>query len=261
MGVVAPPLRTERRLVLSVLVALSAVGWAVVVWQAAGMDDHGMEGTMGLDLTMGMEAPLFVLMWTVMMAAMMFPASAPMILAFSRSQSSKREAGAPFVPTWVFVAPYLAVWAVFGAVGYGAAVLADSVLGDSRSAMEDLSRAAGVLVVAAGIYQLTPLKRVCLSKCRTPLSFMLSYWRDGRWGAAAMGLRHGLFCLGCCWALFVVLIPLGVMNIGAMLALAALVFAEKALPRGEAIARVAAVVLIGYGLVAVAVPSALPTAV
>ena len=258
----AAPLRTERRALLGVLLVLAAVGWALVLWQAVVMDtgdDMGMDA--GIDLTMGMAAPLFLGMWVAMMVGMMFPASAPMILAFARSQDRQRKAGASHVPTWVFVAPYVAVWTVFGALAYGLAVAADALAEDSMWAMDNLPRFAGGLLVVAGVYQLTPLKRVCLARCRTPFSFMLSYWRDGRLGAAQMGLRHGLFCLGCCWVLFLVLLPLGIMNIGAMLAVAALVFAEKALPRGEAVAKVAAVVLVGYGLLAIVEPAVLPVTV
>lgn len=256
MSVVSPSLRAERRLVLSVLLALAAVGWVLVIWQAAVMD---RPDDMALDLTMGMAAPLFLAMWVAMMVGMMFPASAPMILAFARSQARKRDEGAAHTRTWLFVAPYVAVWTAFGAVGYALAAGADSLADDSMWAMDNLSRIAGGLLVAAGVYQLTPLKRMCLARCRSPLSFMLSYWRDGRWGAMTMGLRHGLFCLGCCWVLFLVLLPLGVMNIGAMLAVAALVFAEKALPGGDMVARRAAMALVGYGLLAVVVPDVLPT--
>ncbi|MGH9190155.1 MAG: DUF2182 domain-containing protein [Acidimicrobiales bacterium] len=252
----SPGLTSERRLVLSVLVALAAAGWALVIWQAAAMDDHGH---IGLDLTMGMAAPLFLAMWVAMMVAMMLPASAPMILAFSRSQARKRERGAPYVPTWLFVLPYLAVWGVFGLVAYALAATADSVADDSMWAMDHLPRIAGGLLIAAGAYQLTPLKRVCLGRCRSPLSFMLTYWRDGRWGAAQMGLRHGVFCLGCCWLLFLVLVPLGVMNVGAMLVIAALVFAEKTVPQGERVAKIAAIGMVVYGSLALAVPATLPT--
>ncbi|HUP73855.1 MAG TPA: DUF2182 domain-containing protein [Acidimicrobiales bacterium] len=256
MSAVSVPLRQERRVLLFVLLALAAVGWGLVIWQAVAMDraDH-----MGLDLTMGMAAPLFLVMWIAMMVAMMFPASAPMILAFARTQAPKRNDGLAYTPTWLFIAPYLTVWTAFGAIGYGLAAGVDHLADDSMWAMDNLPRFAGGLLVMAGIYQLTPLKRVCLARCRSPLSFMLLYWRDGRWGAVTMGLRHGMFCLGCCWVLFLVLLPLGVMNVGAMLLVAALVFAEKALPNGEAIATVAAVVLIVYGLFAIVVPEALPT--
>jgi predicted metal-binding membrane protein len=147
----------------------------------------------------------------------------------------------------------------FGVVGYALAVVLDAAVGNSMGARDDISRIAGVFLIAAGTYQLTPLKRVCLARCRSPLAFMLSYWRDGRRGAVSMGLRHGLYCVGCCWVLFLVLVPLGVMNVAAMVVVAALVFAEKALPGGERVATAAAVLLIAYGLLALVAPGALPT--
>jgi predicted metal-binding membrane protein len=252
---VAPTVRAERWFVLTGLLTLAGVGWALVAWQAAGMDV-----TRGrLDLTMGMAAPLFIAMWTAMMVAMMFPASAPMVLAYARTQAGKRADGRPYVPTAFFLAPYVAVWTIFGMVGFVVARAVAAVAGDSMWAMDNLPRIAGALLVGAGVYQLTPLKRVCLARCRTPLSFMLSYWREGRRGAMSMGLRHGLYCLGCCWVLFVVLFSLGVMNAVAMLAVTALIFAEKVLPRGELVARAAAVMLVAYGVVAILVPRALPT--
>jgi predicted metal-binding membrane protein len=250
-----PALRAERWVILTVLLTLAGAGWALVAWQASDM--HGTDEQ--LDPTMGMAAPLFIAMWMAMMVAMMFPASAPMILAFARTQSHKRADGGEHVPSWLFVAPYVALWTAFGGLCYVIAAAAAAVAGDSMWAMDNLPRIAGFLLVAAGVYQLTPIKRVCLTRCRTPLSFMLSYWRDGRAGAMSMGLRHGLFCLGCCWMLFLVLLPLGVMNVAAMLAVAALVFAEKVLPRGEGVARAAAAALIAYGLLAAVVPRALPT--
>lgn len=215
----------------------------------------------GVDLTMGMAAPLFLAMWVAMMAAMMLPSAAPMIIAFARSQARKRQEGGPFVPTWLFVAPYGVVWLVFGIAGYLAAFAFGAVAGSSPWMTQDVPRLAGGLIVAAGAYQLTPLKRVCLARCRSPLSFMLSYWRSGRWGAVTMGLRHGLLCVGCCWLLFVVLFPLGIMNVAAMVAVTVLIFAEKVLPIGDRVAGWAAAVLIVYGLVAVAVPDVLPIAI
>lgn len=265
------PLQRERRFLLLTLCGLVIAGWAVVLWQALAVDgtghasmsteEHGRMAMGGIDLTMGMAAPLFLAMWVAMMVGMMFPAAAPMILAFERSQSRRRSDGAPFTPTWMFVAPYLAVWFLFGLVGYGLALLFEHLAGDSVWAADDMSRVAGGLLIAAGIYQLSPLKRVCLSRCRSPLSFMLSYWRDGRRGALSMGLRHGLYCLGCCWVLFVLLFPLGVMNVAAMVAVAALVFAEKALPGGDRVAVAAAPILVLYGSLAVVVPKVLPTTV
>jgi predicted metal-binding membrane protein len=238
---------------------LAAIGWVVVVWQAVAMNGQDDMDMQGVDLTMGMTAPLFLAMWLAMMVAMMFPASAPMIVAFARSQARRRDQGQGVVPTWMFVAPYVAIWLAFGVFGYALAVALDKAWADAMWARDNVSRVAGVLLVVAGIYQLTPMKRVCLARCRSPLAFMLAYWRDSRWGAVSMGLRHGLFCLGCCWVLFLVLVPLGVMNIAAMLAVAALVFAEKALPGGDRVAMAAAVILVVYGLLAVASPALLPT--
>lgn len=261
--VVTPPLARQRNWLLLVLLTLAALGWAITIWQASSTD-MGTGDDMGMaeaDLTIGMSAPLFLAMWVAMMVGMMFPASAPMILAFSRSQSRRRESGGRYVPTAWFVAPYLAVWLTFGAAAYGLALAFGAVADDSAWMNENLPRIAGGLLVAAGLYQLTPLKRVCLGRCRTPISFMLTFWRDGRSGAVRMGLRHGLICVGCCWLLFLVLLPLGVMNIAAMLVIAALVFAEKVLPGGDRVATIAAGALIAYGLVAVAVPEALPTMV
>lgn len=261
--VVTPPLARQRNLLLFVLLALAMLGWASVIWQAKSMggDTDDNMGMAGADLTSGMSAPLFLTMWVAMMVAMMFPASTPMILAFSRSQTTRRESGSRYVPTAWFIAPYVAVWFAFGIAAYGVALLFGAVADDSVWMSQNVPRIAGGLLIAAGIYQLTPLKRVCLGRCRTPLAFMLTFWRPGRWGAVSMGLRHGLFCLGCCWVLFLVLLPLGVMNIAAMLVIAALVFAEKVMPGGARVATFAAAVLIAYGLLAVVAPEALPTMV
>ena len=117
------------------------------------------------------------------------------------------------------------------------------------------------MLIAAGLYQLTPLKKVCLSKCRTPMSFLMTSWRDGKVGAIQMGLLHGGYCLGCCWLLFVILLPLGVMNVPAMLVIGLLVFGEKCLPVGNRLARTGALILVVYGLAVTVFPSALPTTV
>jgi predicted metal-binding membrane protein len=113
--------------------------------------------------------------------------------------------------------------------------------------------------VLAGLYQLSPLKRSCLAKCRTPLDFVLSSWREGYMGSFRMGLEHGVYCLGCCWLLFVIFFPLGMMNVAAMAVVTVLIFAEKSLPLGQRIAQVAALVLIVYGVLVVVMPSVLPT--
>ncbi|HZQ38461.1 MAG TPA: DUF2182 domain-containing protein, partial [Dehalococcoidia bacterium] len=232
---------------------LAAACWAVVIWQAAD------GGSMGASLTMGMDAPLFLATWVAMMAAMMFPASAPMILAFARVHAGRRERGRPFVPVWIFTGAYLLVWTGAGLIAYVLATGADSLSDRSPWLMDHAAQIGGVVLVLAGLYQLSPLKDRCLSKCRSPLSFIATSWRDGRGGAVRMGLEHGLYCLGCCWLLFALLFPLGVMNIGAMALLTAVVFAEKALPFGRLLVRAVAVALLFWGVVVLVWPTALPT--
>lgn len=259
----ADPVARSRRVILAGLLALAAVGWLVVAWQASdggAMSDHGGDA-MGLDLTMGMAAPLFLAMWVAMMVAMMFPAAAPMILVFDRVQRGKREAGHSYVPTAYFVGAYLAIWIAFGGVAFALTAGIDRLATDAGWVMDEWARLGGALLIVAGLYQLTPLKEVCLRKCRTPLSFLMTSWRDGKSGAIRMGLLHGGYCLGCCWLLFVILLPLGVMNVAAMVVIALLVFGEKCLPAGNRLARVAAVVLVAYGLLVIVMPSALPTTV
>ena len=124
--------------------------------------------------------------------------------------------------------------------------------------MENAPRIGGAILVIAGLYQLSPLKNVCLSKCRTPLQFLLTSWHDGYAGAFRMGIEHGVFCLGCCWLLFVILFPLGLMNLAVMALVTALIFAEKALPIGRQISRLSGVGLIVYGVLVMFLPAALP---
>ncbi len=250
----APPLLArERTLILGTLLLLAAACWAVVIWQAAG------GGGMGASLTMGMGAPLFLATWVAMMAAMMFPASAPMILAFARVHAARRERGRPFVPVWIFAGAYLLVWAGAGLIAYLLATGADALADRSPWLMDHAARIGGVVLILAGLYQLSPLKDRCLSRCRTPLSFIASSWREGRGGAVRMGLEHGCYCLGCCWLLFALLFPLGVMNVAAMAALTVLVFAEKALPFGRPLVYAVAVALVLWGIAVIVWPAALPT--
>jgi predicted metal-binding membrane protein len=261
VGHAPDPLARQRNAILGGLLVLAVAGWLVIVWQAGIDRMHDEHQMVGLDLTMGMTAPLFFTMWVAMMVAMMFPAAAPMILLFDRMQTQRREAGSASVPTIYFVAAYLSIWIAFGAVAYGLAIGVQRLADDSMWVMDNWARIGGLLLIAAGLYQLSPLKDVCLARCRSPLAFLMNSWRDGTVGAIRMGLLHGMFCLGCCWLLFVILVPLGVMNVAAMAVIALVVFGEKCLRGGQRIARVAAVVLIVYGIVIVVTPSALPTTV
>jgi predicted metal-binding membrane protein len=216
-------------------------------------------GGQNTGLTMGMGAALFIVIWVVMMAAMMFPASAPMVLVFAQVQAGKRRQGRPYVSTWVFTGAYLLIWAAAGVLAYLVAIAGEHIGGQSAWLTDNGGRVAGALLVLAGIYQLTPLKRTCLANCRSPLAFIMSSWRDGYGGAVRMGLKHGLFCLGCCWLLFVILFPLGMMNIAVLALVALLIFGEKALPHGDRIAWLGAAVLVAYGAAAIVHPSLFPT--
>lgn len=246
----------QRNVLLGVLLLLAAASWA---WLVAMQDGAGMDMAAMTRPTMGLGWALFLAVWVAMMVAMMFPAAAPMILIFHQVQAGRRQRGEAFVATWIFVAGYLVVWSGAGVVAYAAALAGEAFAAAAGLSAATAARIGGAMLALAGIYQVTPLKDLCLSKCRSPVGFIMTSWREGAAGAFRMGLAHGLWCLGCCWMLFAILFPLGMMNVAAMAGLTALVYAEKSLPWGQALARVAAVGLLGYGLFVIAVPSALPT--
>ncbi len=246
------PLTRERNLILASLLIFAAAAWAFLIWQSSGLP------TMGL--TMGLSAPLFLAIWIVMMIAMMFPTAAPMILMFARVHNDRREKGKAFVPTWVFVSAYLLIWTLFGVLAYALAFAAETLAQQFIFLMENAARIGGVLLILAGLYQFTPLKYACLSKCRSPFAFIMGSWREGYAGSFRMGLEHGLFCLGCCWFLFIILFPLGVMNIIAMALITVLIFAEKSIALGPTISHIAAAALIVYGIAIIVMPTLLPTA-
>jgi predicted metal-binding membrane protein len=250
------PLARARAWIMSSLLVLAAAAWAVLVWQSSmtGMDDVDNM------LTMDMAAPLFLAIWVAMMVAMMFPTAAPMILTFAHVQQRKLQGGKPYVPTWVFVSSYLAIWTTFGAFAYAAALGATELADDSMWVMDNAARIGGGVLILAGLYQLSPLKDICLSKCRAPMAFVLTSWRDGYGGALRMGLEHGLYCLGCCWLFFVIVFPLGMTNVAILAAIVLLVFTEKSLPFGRRASQLAALALVAYGTLVVLVPDALPTA-
>jgi predicted metal-binding membrane protein len=251
----ADRLLVQRNVITYLLLALAATAWALLAWQGARADtDMAMASP-----TMGMRAPLFLAIWVVMMVAMMFPTAAPMILTFHKVQASKRDRNETFVATWVFVAGYMLVWTLSGIVAYAGALAAEAIAARVSLTPASAARIGGGVLVAAGLYQLTPFKDRCLSKCRTPIGFIMTSWRDGVAGALRMGLLHGAYCLGCCWLLFVILFPLGVMNIVAMAAITLVIFAEKTSPWGRPVARATAAALAVYGAVVLIAPRALPT--
>ncbi|CCF84748.1 DUF2182 domain-containing protein [Nitrolancea hollandica] len=247
-------LRHQRNLILATLLVLAAVAWVVLIWQGLQADAE-----MAMSPTMGMGVGLWLAIWVAMMVAIMFPTAAPMILMFAQVTAGKRQRQQPFVPSWVFVSAYLLVWTLMGVVAYAAAAEAEWLASQSTWLIANAGRLGGGVLIAAGLYQFSPLKYRCLVKCRSPLAFIMASWRNGYGGAFRMGLEHGVYCLGCCWLLFVILFPLGMLNVAAMATITLLIFAEKSLPRGHRMAQLGAVVLIAYGLLAVSVPEILPT--
>lgn len=244
-------LQREDRLFLAQLLILAAASWGMLIWQASMMK------RMDMGLTMGMGAALFLAIWVVMMIAMMFPATATMNLAFARVQRAQHTGWRAAVSPWTFVGAYLLVWAIFGVFAYLGALAASGLAGQIPWIMLNAARIGGGILVLAGLYQLTPIKRVCLAKCCAPLDFICGRWRNGSTGAFRLGLEHGIYCLGSNWLLFVLLFPLGIMNIVVMAVLTVLIFAEKMVPRGERIARGVSLVLILYGMLVIVVPAAL----
>jgi predicted metal-binding membrane protein len=248
-------MKRERNLILAALLVLSAAAWGLLVWRARVAE---MAGT---GPTMGMGAAVFLALWVAMMVAMMFPTAAPMILVFARVQAGRRQKGDVFVPTWIFVAGYLLVWTLFGVAAYALAVGAERLADSSMWLMENAPRIGGLAILLAGLYQLSPLKRACLARCRTPLDWIMSSWRDGRRGAFRMGIEHGAYCLGCCWLLFVILFPLGMLNVAAMAVITLLIFAEKSTSWSQGVRRTAAWALVAYGALVLFRPELLPTVV
>ena len=242
-------MRRDRGVALVALALVVLLAWLYLArLGGAGMQEmpamHGMD--MPSPPWTARDAVLAFAMWAVMMPAMMLPSAAPMILMFIPI-ARRRAAGLAHLA--LFVSGYLVVWTAFSAVatlaqwGLHAAALL------SGPGMSLAAPAAGVVLVLAGVYQLTPLKRACLTRCQSPLGFLLGVWRDGPGGSFEMGARHGAFCVGCCWALMAVLFAVGAMNLVWVAAIAAFVLLEKALPLPRAASWASGLALIAWGSV------------
>jgi predicted metal-binding membrane protein len=248
-----PPLPELIRFgLIGLLVALAVVAWAVTDSRMGGMDA-------GPGTALG-SLGFFVTAWIVMMAAMMFPSIAPMVVMYARMQEGRRRKGqdAPAGATAAFVAGYLISWGAAGVLGYAIFELTRSVSIDALSWDRGGPYLAGGVIIAAALYQLTPLKDACLRKCRNPFMFILTSWRPGRTGALRMGVEHGGWCVGCCWALMAALFALGVMSLGWMAFIAALIAIEKLLPWKAVANRGVAVTLLALGLAVAFTPGSVP---
>src|SRR2546425_4256850 len=196
--------------------------------------------------SVGILLPLF-LMWAEMMVAMMIPSAAPMILTFAMVNRKRREQKQPFVPTGIFLLGYLAVWTFFSALAAVAQWILHARALLSPMMVSTSALLGGVLLIVAGVFQWTPLKNACLTHCRSPLSFLMTDWREGRRGAFVMGLKHGAYCTGCCWFLMALLFVAGVMNIGWVAAISILVLLEKVAPKEFYLGRIVGLALAMWG--------------
>ena len=254
-------LARERVIVAVCLGVITILAWSWLVRTSApdmassagmdGMDMPGMMDASGMAASFSFRSyfPSAFVMWFVMMVAMMLPSASPMILVYAGV--ARRSGGSPssFAPTLVFAAIYAGVWAAFSLIAAVAQwTLAEQGLIAADTLALHQNRLAGGLLIAAGIYQATPLKRACLGRCRSPLSFLMSGWRPGWRGAVRLGLSHGLSCLGCCWMLMALLFVGGVMNLALVAVLAIIVLIEKVAPIGKATSLAIGVLASGVGL-------------
>ena len=202
---------------IAVLLAVTVIGWVWSAREMSGMDNGPWTGLGGFGWFIGV--------WVVMMAAMMFPSVAPTVALYA----SITRARSPLRP-WLFAGGYLLSWAVAGLVAYAVGVTATRILGDLITWHSAGRALAGATLIIAAIYEVTPLKDVCLGKCRSPLGVLLGSWREGRSGAVRMGARSGAWCVGCCWALMASLFALGVMSVSWMALVAGIIAVEKTVP-------------------------------
>jgi predicted metal-binding membrane protein len=246
----AADLAPARGVVILALVGVAAGAWGYLGVVAARMDD--MSSALAMPMTSAwslLQTSLMATMWVVMMAAMMLPSAVPMVLTYDRLDRGSPEGQGGSAA--LFVAGYAVVWSAFAVVAAGLQWILHTMAlvdGTGEATQRGL---AGVLLVAAGAFQFSPVKRRSLGACRTPMGFLTTSWRDGGTGALRMGLHHGTLCLRCCWAVMILLFVLGVMNLFWVALLAIFVLGEKVSRRGEAISVIGGVVMIVWGIGAV----------
>ena len=237
----------DKPAILLTLAGLSIVAWGLVVWSIVHMDAPIVTLMMPMMSAWTLsEAAAVWMMWAVMMAAMMLPSAVPVVMAHQRITRLRRS-GSGWESRY-FVVGYLVAWSVFSLAAAALQWLLQYLGVLSHMLVVTQAWLAAAVLVAAGLYQLLPVKVACLQKCRSPVGFLLTEWRPGRAGALRMGLHHGAYCIGCCGALMAVLFVFGVMNLAAIAVLSVAVAAEKLLPQGRRASQALAVLLIAWGL-------------
>jgi predicted metal-binding membrane protein len=255
-------LRRDRQAVVAALVAVIAMAWVWILFGAGtGMSAMDVLAGPGTDSMAGMMAPvvwtvgyagIMFSMWWVMMAAMMLPSAAPILLLFARINRKQKAAGQPFIPTGIFAAGYLLAWGGFSLLATGLQWELERLGLLSPMMVTTNYWLGGAILIAAGVWQLTPIKGMCLRHCRSPMGFLVQSWRPGRGGALRMGLEHGSFCLGCCWFLMGLLFFGGIMNLFWIIGLAVFVLLEKTVPMGSWIGRIVGVGVAAWGVLLLA---------
>jgi predicted metal-binding membrane protein len=241
-------LKRDRALVGASLAAVAILTWLYLLRMGGEMAEMETHAAMGMQAWGAVEVLLLIVMWAVMMVAMMVPAAAPMILMFATIHRLRFPQRQALTRTGIFLLGYVLVWGAFSNVAalaqwglHRAALLAPGMVSTSPYL-------GALLLIAAGVFQWTPLKQTCLANCRSPISFIMTEWREGTSGALVMGLRHGAYCVGCCWMLMSLLFVAGVMNFAWIAAIAAFVLLEKVVPGGERVGRIAGGCLIVAGV-------------
>jgi len=234
------------------LLTLTAWSWYVVLQRS----HDSMSAMVGMAPSV-VEGTTFVLEWGVMMAAMMLPSAAPMILLYRTVRSRLAADGERAIPAWLFGATYVGIWTLSGVPVYAGQVAATTLATCCAWFTRATPYAVAGVLVAAGLYQLTSLKRACLAPCESPLPFLMARWRSGYGETLALATRHALYCIGCCWALMLILVAAGMMGIWWVMGIAVVVFAEKVLPGGRRVARVVGGLLIALGVAVAAMPELL----
>jgi predicted metal-binding membrane protein len=244
-----PLRRSDRLTILSGFAGVTAVAWIYLAVEVPRMSmAYAMQSMVQMRQWTIAVFGVTLLMWTVMMVAMMVPTAAPMTLVYAAVARKATKQGAPVAPTIVFVAGYVLMWSLFSIAATAAQASLDRLALLSPAIRSASPSLGGVLLAAAGVYQLTPLKRSCLQHCRAPAHFISQHWRSGAAGALRMGLEHGAYCLGCCWILMGLLFVGGVMNLLWVAAIAAFIMLEKTIPFGETGGRLVGTAMILTGV-------------
>jgi predicted metal-binding membrane protein len=245
-------LRRDRLIILSSFLGLAALSW-LYLWREADAMDRTMMGLQPMAMqptaANAMTLLLAFLMWTIMMIGMMLPSAAPMALFYAAIVRKNRERGTTLPAAWLFTVGYLLVWMAFSLGATALQVLFEEAQLASSMMVATSKWLSGVILIAAGGYQWSPLKDKCLAQCHSPIQFITGHWQGGRFGALRMGVTHGLYCVGCCWTIMLLLFVGGVMNLLWVAVIAGFILLEKLMPRGRLVGRMAGLGLIVCGVI------------